>query len=79
MILAVPTIHRSDKGTYEAGPRRATSSEGFASYPDMTGLASLLPGAGMGTDCVDCSGSRSQASSSGDDAGIAEPLGPGTD
>jgi hypothetical protein len=81
MMAESPTKEGKRKDTHEVGPRRAASSARFAPYSDMTGpqAVSLLPGAGMGMDWMDCSGSRNQASFSGDGAGIAELLGTGTD
>ena len=68
---------RAREDTHEVGPRTAVNSARIASYSDMTYPFSLLPGAGMGLDWINCSDSRWQASSSGDGAGIVAQLGPG--
>jgi hypothetical protein len=78
MLTESPLHSREREDTHKVGPRWAVSLERIASYSDMTGPFSLLPGAGMGLDWIDFSDSRRQASSSGDGAGIAAWLGPGT-
>jgi hypothetical protein len=48
MLAESPLLRREREDTHEVGPRRDMSSARIASYSDMTGLASLLPGAGRG-------------------------------
>ena len=83
MMLADSPLFRWEReDTHEVtvGPRRAINSARFAPCSDTTDPVSLLPpGPGMGMEeWTDCSGSRSQVNSSGDGAGFATLLGPGS-